>query len=137
MQFRSFAATILFATSAIGSDSPGGTPGEKSANLQKDIQEMWSVSKGDNGFTASTNEAISAANRVFNTVDLKGLSKGEISKLLRVDLRSPKYGYIAPFWPVKENTFVLRFDCGLYGWQFDIYLDKKERCKKVERKWIH
>jgi len=139
MHFRTFIFTVLLSCSAWGSDaSPGGTPGEKSTDLSKDIKEMWRVTKLENeNFSASSDQAISAANRVFNTIELKKLSKDEIIKTLRLDLRSPEYGYVAPFWPVKKGTLVLRFDSGMYGWQFNLYFDKKAICKKVERQWIH
>jgi hypothetical protein len=100
---------------------------------------MWSVQAKEAGrdWVAATDEAIPAANRVFNTLDLTGLTTEEVEQKLRFDLRSDDYGYYAPFWPISKGVLPIRIDNGFYGWQFDIHFDSQGRVLKVEKRWIH
>lgn len=100
---------------------------------------MWSVQPKEEGrdWVMATDEAIDASERVFNTVDLTGQSKDQISTTLRLDLRAENYGYDAPFWPADRSVFPIRIDNGNYGWQFDIHFDTADRVEKVMRRWIH
>jgi hypothetical protein len=100
---------------------------------------MWAViaSGSERGWMASAPDAVPAAARVFNTIDLRGLKRKEVEERLRFDLRSPKYGYYAPFWPVAEDVLPIRIDTGNYGWQFDVHFDSAGQVVGVTRRWIH
>lgn len=112
---------------------------ERSTDLEADIRAMWQVGdpEPDRTWVTATSEAIRAANRVFNTVELHGMTLDDAKQILRLDLRAPNYGYIAPFWPVGDNTYPLRFDNGCWGWQFDIIVDEHDCITEVRRTWIH
>lgn len=113
-----------------------GSP--KSTNLTVDIAAMWSVAPKLEGrdWVASSDAADTAAVRVFNTVNLIGMSREEVSGVLRFDLRSPDYGYVAPFYPVATNVIPIRIDNGRYGWQFDIIMGGSDRVVRVECRGI-
>lgn len=112
---------------------------EQSADLDADLKAMWEVNPPEAGreWMTATNEAIWAAVRVFNTVDLKGLSLEEARKILHLHLRDERYGYQLPFWPTPENSYSLRFDNGAWGWQFDLILDEAGNILCVNREPIH
>ena len=120
-------------------ENPLDAVDETSTDIDQDIHLMWSVHEKQSGqaWVAATDEAILAASRVFNTLDVIGLSPDELTDILRLDLRSPDYGYYAPFWPIPKGVFPIRIDNGLYGWQFDLYFDAQDRVSKVEKRWIH
>lgn len=114
---------------------PFGSPsGAKSINLEEDLKIMWSVEEPapKEGWTKSTDAAVHAAYRVFNTVDLVGLTRSQVAKKLRFDLRTKSYGYGFPFYPVEQDVLTVRIDNGCYGWQYNIKFDSKKRVKCVE-----
>lgn len=114
-------------------------PGEevsKSDDLAGDIQRMWkTVPHGE--FPVSPVSAINAASRVFATVDLVGKTTNEVFATIGHNKTSNDSGYNFPFWPVETGALVYRFDCGHFGWQFNLKLDASGTVKEVERKWIH
>jgi hypothetical protein len=111
--------------------------GRPSRDLDGDLTVMWrTVPLAGETWEVSPVSGINAAGRVFATVDLKGKTREEAEQAIRYDPR-PRYGYHRPFWPVKKGTWFLRFDCGNFGWQFDITFDDQKRVKAVERRWIH
>ena len=116
------------------SDQP---PGTKSANLTRDIKAMWATTRLHDEAFASTGTAIAAADRVFNTVSLVGKTREEVVALLGDPHTSNNSQYNFPFWPAPKGAMVYRFDCGAYGWQFNILFDRHAKVKSVERKWIH
>lgn len=110
----------------------------KSRNLQADIRKMWRVVPlPEEDFSVSPVSAIHAAERVFNSVNLRGMSREQVAKRLHLHLRSPQYGYNAPFWPVPKGAQVLRFDCGNFGWQYSIIYGRDGKVKEVKSLWIH
>ncbi|MHA3770564.1 hypothetical protein ACXR0O_03390 [Verrucomicrobiota bacterium sgz303538] len=127
------------ASGVVVHDDEGGPEGARSANLDADIRTMWSVVAKAEGVTwvAATAEAVLAANRVFNTVDLRGLTRDQVAKKLRFDLRSSEYGYYAPFWLIARGDLPIRIDTGCYGWQFDVHFTPDEKVIGVTRRWIH
>lgn len=118
----------------------------KSSHLADDIKLMWetqSMDKVPNSPSitkryASTENAINAASRVFNTVELIGKSQTQVIELLGDPATSSNSIYNgAPFWGVPENAMFYRFDNGCLGWQFNVILDQDQHVVEVVRKWIH
>ncbi len=112
---------------------------KKSEDLDRDKLLMWKTVPNKTGkFHVSPMSAINASRRVFETVtpELEGKKINEIRELIGYRER-PMYGYHAPFWEIKEHAYVYRFDCGMYGWQYNLYLDNEKAVKRVEIKWIH
>src|SRR5262249_37348007 len=116
-----------------GNVVPSQEETDKSDDLQADIRTMWSIDK--NG--RSTQEAIHAASRVFNTVHLTGMNREDISMLIGDDSFRAKGRYNTAFWPAEGKGLVYRFDCGYYGWQFNLRFDNRGECDGVKRIWIH
>lgn len=135
----SLLALVAMGGCAYQDDHPGGPDGAKSTNLNADIRTMWSVAPKKEGrdWVTATPEAVLAANRVFNTVALRGLNRDQMAKKLRFDLRSSDYGYYAPFWPVARGDLPIRIDTGSYGWQFDVHFNSDQKVTGVTRQWIH
>jgi hypothetical protein len=119
--------------------------GAKSADLPHDLELMWETKplRGspdpDSGVErcASTDRAIKAAERVFNSVELAGKSRDEVLAALGDPKTSNKSMYNFPFWPAPPNALVYRIDCGSYGWQFNVLFDEADRVRDVERLWVH
>ena len=118
---------------------------EKSADLKKDSKLMWETqplrgtpdpSHGPNP-RASTQEAIEAASRVFNTVELVGKTREDVVTLLGDPKSSNDSIYNFPFWPAPKGCLVYRFDCGSYGWQFNVVLASDGKVTEIQRAWIH
>jgi hypothetical protein len=118
---------------------------EKSIDLSGDLKLMWETQPlGGSPYPAhgpnprsSTDRAINAASRVFNTVELIGKTRDEVVKLLGDPKTSSDSIYNFPFWPARQGSLVYRFDCGAYGWQFNLVLGDDGRVREVERHWIH
>jgi hypothetical protein len=115
-----------------------------SDDLARDIMLMWETRPRDKRFASddlegvvSTDAAINAASRVFNTAQLIGKSRADVIKLLGDPEKRENYIYSQPFWPVTDRAIVYRFDSGAYGWQFNILFDEHETVVRVEREWIH
>ena len=119
--------------------------GEKSTDPGHDLELMWETKplRGspdpDSGVDrrASTDRAIKAAERVFNSVELAGKSRAEVVATLGDPKTSNKSMYNFPFWPAPPNALVYRIDCGSYGWQFNVLFDEADRVRDVERLWVH
>ena len=133
-----------------GEGADGGFPqviekdGE-SADLAADLKRMWETQplRGNPGPDAgpnprgSTNAAIHAASRVFNTVELVGKSREDVVALLGDPKTSNESVYNFPFWPPPRGAMVYRFDSGAYGWQFNLVFGADGQVSKVQRHWIH
>lgn len=125
---------------------PGrGDPAMRSTNLRRDLKLMWETrwlgwtgdpTHGPNS-RASTDRAINAGSRVFNTVELVGMTREEVTALLGDPKHSSTSIYNFPFWPAPEGSLVYRFDSGAYGWQFNLLFDAEGRVAEVQRRWIH
>lgn len=121
-------------------------PSLPSTSLERDIRIMWKTQllKGDiesAGVStptphASTDAAINAASRVFNTVKLAGLTREEVIAMLGDPRKSNDSIYNFPFYPVPKGSMIYRFDSGAYGWQFDLLFDVDGKVRQVERRWI-
>jgi hypothetical protein len=119
--------------------------GEKTADLPSDLKLIWETqrlggtpdpSHGTNP-RSSTDRAINAASRVFNTVELGGKTRDEVVSLLGDPKSSSDSIYNFPFWPAPKGSLVYRFDSGAYGWQFNVVLGDDGRVQEVQRHWIH
>lgn len=137
-------------TPAVGWLEP--RPGEyddaaQSSDLAADLKLMWETqplrgtpdpTHGPNP-RGSTDRAINAASRVFNTVELIGKTPEEVVALLGDPKASSNSIYNFPFWPPppKGRGLVYRFDSGAYGWQFNLVFGNDGRVLEVERHWIH
>ena len=119
--------------------------GEKSSDTAADLRLMWETEplRGTPDEThgknprASSDRAIRAASRVFNTADLRGKTRAEVVALLGDPKTSSDSIYNFPFWPAPRGAMVYRFDCGSYGWQFSVVFGLRGRVTDVERLWIH
>lgn len=116
-----------------------------SADLASDLKLMWQTHplQGNAGPNVgpnpmcSTDDAINAASRVFNSVNLDGKTRAEVVALLGDPKTSNDSIYNFPFWPAPRGSFVYRFDCGSYGWQFNVVFGLRGRVTEVRRHWIH
>ena len=119
-----------------------------SENLEHDLRVMWQLveidtkdQSGDVVYNVSPVSAINAASRAFESLksDLIGLNREQVLSLLKNDPKHHLGSYNFPFWslPKGQNAMVFRFDCGNFGWQFDLHLDENETVSHVERRWIH
>jgi hypothetical protein len=119
--------------------------GEKSSDLPGDIKLLWETQRlgGTPDPThapnprCSTDRAINAASRVFNTVKLVGKTCEEVVALLGDPRSSSDSIYNFPFWPAPKDSLVYRFDSGAYGWQFNVLFGDDSKVREVERHWIH
>jgi hypothetical protein len=115
--------------------------------LAHDIRLMWQtkwepdaiVGPNQIGAHVSTDAALNAASRVFNTVDVEGISRADVIAQLGDPRKSNDSVYNFPFVPsaVPEGTLVYRFDSGSYGWQFVICFGDDGKVSDVRREWIH
>jgi hypothetical protein len=119
--------------------------GEKSINIASDIRQMWETKRlggtpdpthGPNP-RSSTDRAINAASRVFNSVELIDKKREEVIVLLGDPKSSSDSIYNFPFWPAPKGSLVYRFDSGAYGWQFNVVFGEDGKVREVERLWIH
>jgi hypothetical protein len=126
--------------------NPGqGGDAEKSSDVATDLLLMWETRKlggtpdPTHGLNprSSTDRAINAASRVFNTVELVGKTREEVVRLLGDPKASSDSIYNFPFWPAPKDALVYRFDSGAYGWQFNVVLGDDGKVREVKRHWIH
>ena len=112
---------------------------EQSVDLRYDLKLMWETKRlaGFPVLRASTDRAINAASRVFETVSLAGKSREEVIAAIGDPKASNDSIYNFPFWPAAKDSMVYRFDCGSYGWQFNLFFDEAGKVFEVERHWIH
>jgi hypothetical protein len=116
-----------------------------STDLAADLKLMWETEplRGTLDATyspnprASTDRAINAASRVFNTVELVGKSREEVVALLGDPQASSDNIYNFKFWPPPKGTLVYNFVSGAYGWLFNLVLGEDGRVREVQRQWVH
>jgi hypothetical protein len=106
----------------------------RSTDLSADLKKMWRVVP-DSQFGVAPVSAINAASRVFETVDLRGMTLGDVRSALRFQERNG-YGYNFSFSGPKPSKLVFRFDCGAFGWEFELILDAQGRVQSVTRMGI-
>jgi hypothetical protein len=99
------------------------TARSRSANLDEDLKRM----REKNG-DWSTERAINAASRVFQTVHLEGMTEREARRLLG-DRRDGGSG------PPTDGDFGYEFNTGFWGLSVTIHLDENGKVKSVERTW--
>jgi hypothetical protein len=105
----------------------------RSVNLTEDLRLMWETIPlgGDAGPNAglkpqvSSDRAMAAAVRVFNTIDIIGKTSQEVVTILGDPQQSSPSVYNFPFYPTPEAAIVYRFENGCYGCQFNIIFDRK------------
>jgi hypothetical protein len=116
-------------------------PGEKSSDLPADLKLMWETRRlggtldpthGPNP-RCSTDRAINAASRVFNTVKLVGNTRDQVVTQLGDPKSSSDSIYNFPFYGAPPGTLVYRFDSGAYGWQFNVVFGNDGRVREVHR----
>ena len=105
----------------------------KSSDLSADIKHMWKTVPGRD-FPVSPISAINAASRVFESVQFTGKTTNEVFALIGHNTSNDS-GYNFPFYSVETDTVVYRFDCGNFGWQFNLVMDSSGSVQKVERRW--
>ncbi|HET6407337.1 MAG TPA: hypothetical protein VFG14_05605 [Chthoniobacteraceae bacterium] len=96
---------------------------------------MWQTEplSGRPGELASTPHAVDAAERVFFTVKLRGMTRHAVIRLLGDPQHSNRSTYNFPFYPAPKDSMVYRFDTGAGGFQFNILFDRQDRVRKVQR----
>lgn len=110
-----------------------------STNLKRDKRVMWQTVPSRSGdYTVAPVSAINASRRVFESLDgtLIGKDRDEVRSLIGYKDR-PNYGYHGKFWDIRQHAYVYRFDCGSFGWQYNLYLDENRIVEDVEIRWIH
>lgn len=117
----------------LGQVVDGNRETDTSSDIASDVTLMWSV-RSDG---SSSQEAIEAASRVFNSVKLEGLPRDKVLELIGGPAQRPQGRYNRPFWPAGKDDIVCRFDNGNYGWQFNLTFDETGNCAAVKRRWIH
>ena len=107
------------------------------AKLVEDIKLMWQTSKGPlRSGGSSTPEAVKAAKRVFEKVDLIGMTRSEVVGKLGDPQKADGYYFKHSVHEVEAGTLFYRFDTGIYGWQFDILFDNQGKVRGVKRRMI-
>jgi hypothetical protein len=119
-------------------------PQRKSRTLRLDIRKMWRVVPFPRkDFFVPPVSSIHAAERVFNTLKLQGMTRHAVAERLHTELRSQRYNYNAPFWridadgqPYPKGAQVFKFDAGGFGLQFTIIYGPDGKVNKVQKQWI-
>lgn len=107
-------------------------PIKRSANLEADLKLMW-VTSGQ----ASTTEAVRAANRVFATVELGGLSRSEVMALLGAPRTSSDSRYSVGCYPSCRRDLVYCFNNGYGGGsQYNVKFDWRGKVRRVQFRGI-
>jgi hypothetical protein len=112
-----------------------------SLDLASDLKVMWETRRIDGGGTgvpaehrfASTNRAINAASRVFNTINFQGMTREDVIRRIGDPRTSSNSIYNFPFAKADAGDLVYRFDSGAGGWQFNIHFDGEGKVRAVER----
>jgi hypothetical protein len=114
-------------------------PTIRSSNLALDIKlmkELVTRRDGRRTHRVSSDRAINAASRVFNTVEINESTYDDVITLLG-DPADSQSSYRLPFFPPPDEIFlVYRFDSGQYGWEF-VIIFRFGRVAEVRRNWIH
>ncbi|QEL15577.1 hypothetical protein [Limnoglobus roseus] len=110
------------------SDDYGTSPDARSDDLAADLKLMWQTARG-----ASTPQAIHAAERVFATVKLVGLTRQEVKDRIGDAKAFTDSQYNFPFYPTTGPVLVYRFDNGAWGGgQYNVRFDPDDRVIRVQ-----
>lgn len=107
----------------------------RSSDITADVHQMWETQPWGSRPRehASSECAIDAADRVFSTVQLRGMTKSQVIALLGDPQRSSRITYNFPFYPAPPAALVYRFDTGNHGWQFNVLFDQHGVVQQVQR----
>lgn len=105
----------------------GRRPDKCSEDLAADLKLMWQTQD-----RASTDEAIKAAERVFATFELIGLTREQVNERLGDPQISCDSKYNFPFYPTGGGTLVYRFDNGRWGCQYNIRFGWNGKVRRVQ-----
>jgi hypothetical protein len=105
----------------------GLRPDTRSDDLAADLKLMWETEGG-----ASTPKAIRAAERVFATVELAGLTRAEVIDRLGDPRTSSDSRYNFPFYPAGRRALVYRFDNGAWGCQYNVWFGWDGKVRRVQ-----
>jgi hypothetical protein len=106
-----------------------------STDLRSDIELMWETERHVAGVIGSSEKAIAAAERVFNTVELRGLTKQGVLALLGDPAIRNKTNYAPKTYP-PERQLVYYFDTGNHGMGIDIHFNRSGRVNRVRRHYV-
>lgn len=105
-----------------------------SSNLSRDIKRMWETERlWNSSLGGSSNRAILAASRVFNSVSLLGLTRNDVLTKLGDPATASDSCYANCTAPAPPGSLVYRFDNGAWGWQFTVIFDDNSRVSRVDR----
>ena len=115
----------------------------RSTDLPSDLQIMWETANprqaadsfGGPDRRPSTDRAINAASRVFNSIPLVGRPRTDVVAILGeqnggLETSANLFADARP-----SAMMVYRFDAGAYGWQFNLVLDADDKVTEVKREW--
>ncbi len=112
-------------------------PDGASPDLAADLKAMWETEPlvSDGPGAASTERAVRAASRVFDTVSLVGKARAEVIALLGDPKKAgacQPHPHYAP-----ANSLVYCFDSGPRGWQFNVLFGWAGKVIRVDRFPLH
>ena len=84
----------------------------------------------------SPNSAIRAAQRYFDSTDVRGLTWAELTERLAIPESFNRRSYGEPFHIPDGPCYILRFDNGNYGVQYELYVNSENRIYRVEERYI-
>ena len=125
-------------------EGPGSFSIPRLSWLLSDKTKMWRVvrihSGGESGkqeLFVSPTSAIRAAHRILTNGDFKGLTWDEFKATVQWDSDYDKRSYTGPFFQPSDTCYLLRFDNGNFGNQYEIYFDPTKRIAKIMELPIH
>jgi hypothetical protein len=102
-------------------------PENRSKDLEQDRKLMWETRDG-----RSTEDALRPASRVFNTIELIGLTRDEVLAQLGDPRATGTPQHSIPWFDAGWRDLVYRFDNGAYGTQYNIKFDWRGRVRRVQ-----
>ena len=119
------AITVAFSVMGCGSEKAAEEPvaeREFYEGFEQDLQAFRQTQNaappGEPPRMVPTGEAVGAATRVFERVDLVGMTKDEVLELLGDPATISGYGI--PAEPGPDEPLIYRFDCGFGGVQYTL-----------------
>ena len=136
MRLKSLAFLGIVALPGCTTESADGPQWHgQSKNVPADVRAMWKTQPLESRPKefASTERAIDAADRVFATVHLIGLTRPQVIALVGDPRTSSNSTYNFPWFPPPKGALVYRFDTGAGGFQFNVLFDGHGLVRKIER----